>query len=703
MFKDLSPDADKGMVTPHPVPPTATPAQDLLAEYGLPDDAPHEQLRAVTRVAATVCGVPNAVVNLLDECFQHGVGSVGFEGGRTDVRSSMCYYAQRDESLRYVPDATLEPVFAVNPWVDGRSGSIRLYASAPLELPDGRVLGSLCVFDEEPGRMSPAQISALEDLAAQAVALFEQGRLVREAERRGALTAALLESIDVGVVACDAEGRLTLFNRASRDFHGLAEDAGLDEEQQAVAYSLFETDGVTPMPAGRIPLFRALREGGVHDATLVIRPADREARTLRCDGAAMRDSSGRLLGAVVAMKDVTGERAAARELAAARDQALAATRAKTAFLAAASHEIRTPLNGVLGMLEALTLGSLDPRQAEYVQLARSSGESLMALLNDVLDLSKAETTSVTLAERELRPGDVATEVVTALAPLAHRKGLDLVVAAGDHPVVVGDPVRLRQVVMNLVGNALKFTERGRVDVAVRTDSCATGSTVRLRLSVRDTGPGMEPDEIDRLFRPFTQGAQGARAGGTGLGLALSRQIVELMGGRIDVVSRPGAGSLFTLVVDLPAAAARPDAPAPAPELAAPPAGTTPAAPLRGIRVLVADDNDINLRVAEALLRAEGADVVTVGDGEEAVRAVELGHFDLVLLDMQMPRMSGPEAARAIRGLPGPAAGTTLLALTAATAEEERATCLRAGMQGVLTKPVRRAQLRTLLDGLPARV
>ncbi|MGY1837332.1 response regulator [Blastococcus sp. SYSU DS0510] len=185
--------------------------------------------------------------------------------------------------------------------------------------------------------------------------------------------------------------------------------------------------------------------------------------------------------------------------------------------------------------------------------------------------------------------------------------------------------------------------------------------------------------------------------------ALSRQMGERMGGRIDVVSRPGAGSLSTLVVDLPAAVARPDAPAPAPELPAPPAGTTPAVPLRGIRVLVADDNDIDLRVAEALLRAEGADVVTVEDGEEAVRAVELGDFDLVLLDMQMPRMSGPEAARAIRGLPGPAAGTTLLALTAATAEEERATCLQAGMQGVLTKPVRRAQLRTLLDGLPARV
>jgi signal transduction histidine kinase/CheY-like chemotaxis protein len=548
-----------------PLPPTLGGAR-LLSEYGLPEGAPQEELRGVTRVASTVCGVPTAVVNLLDECFQHQVGSVGFSGGQSDVGDSMCAVALRDQRLRYVPDARLEPTYAANPWVDGRLASVRLYASAPMRLADGRVLGSLCVFDEQPGRLTDAQLAALQDLAAQAVALFEQGRL-------------------------------------------------------------------------------------------------------------------------------------ARELAAARDQALAATRAKTAFLAAASHEIRTPLNGVLGMLETLALDTLTPRQSEYVQLARSSGESLLSLLNDVLDLSKAETTSVTLAERELRASEVACEVVTALAPVARRKALDLVVESGDDPPVVGDPVRLRQVVMNLVGNALKFTERGRVDVTVRTDVSPDGTAVRLRLSVRDTGPGMAPDEIDRLFRPFTQGAQGAKAGGTGLGLALSRQIVELMGGRIDVVSRPGAGSLFTVVVDLPAATSEEVAVAPPTDPVPPVPAPRGQAPSRGIRVLVADDDDINLRVAEALLRAEGADVVTVADGDEAVQALEQEPFDLVLLDMQMRRVSGPEAARAIRALPGAAAVTPLFALTAATDEEAHVTCVGAGMQGVLTKPVRRAQLRSLLDGL----
>ena len=544
----------------------SAPSSALLREYELPEGAPAEQLRAVTRVAATVCGVPHAVVNLLDECFQHQVGEIGFPGSRSDLSDSMCALAMREPRLRHVPDASLEPAYAGNPWVDGRLGHVRLYATAPMRLLDGRVLGTLCVFAEEPGSLSPGQLSALEDLAAQAVALFEQGRL-------------------------------------------------------------------------------------------------------------------------------------ARELEAARDQALAATRAKTAFLAAASHEIRTPLNGVLGMLEALGLEQLSPRQAEFVSLARSSGESLLVLLNDVLDLSKAETTAVTLAERPFRPADVAAEVVTALLPVARRKGLDLAVQGSDDGVLVGDPVRLRQVVMNLVGNALKFTQRGQVHVAVRIDRDPAAPAARLRLSVSDTGAGMEADEIQRLFRPFVQGAQGARFGGTGLGLALSQQIVGLMGGRIDVVSRPGTGSLFTVVVDLPGADG--DARAAVPTV--PPAATGWTVPeprrpsRRAVRVLVADDSDVNLRVAEALLQAEGAEVVTVEDGDDAVRAVAAEHFDLVLLDMQMPRMSGPDAARAIRALDGPGARTRLLALTAATTEEDRDACLAAGMQGVLLKPVRRAELRAVLD------
>jgi len=552
-------------------------ADALLREYGLPGHAPVEQLRAVTRVAATVAGVPTAVVNLLSDCFQHQVGAVGFAGSRSDISDSMCAVALRDQRLSYLPDARLEPAFSGNPWVDGRLASVALYASAPLRLPDGRVLGSLCVFAEESGELSRAQLDALTDLADQAVALFEQARLTREAGEQAAL----------------------------------------------------------------------LRE--------------------------------------------------------ARDQALAATRAKTAFLAAASHEIRTPLNGVLGMLDVLALGSLNGRQRQQVEIARRSGEALLQLLNDVLDLSKAETTAVALTGRPFRPADVVTEVVEGLHPVALRKGLELSATGGSDDVLVGDGSRLRQVLMNLVGNAVKFTDRGSVRLEVSTVAAAADPGLRtLRLAVRDTGAGMNDDEQRALFQPFTQGLQGARYGGTGLGLALSRQLVELMGGRIEVTSRPGAGSTFAVVLDLPSHASADERP---PDVAAAlPAGPAADAGRRagGLRVLVADDNDVNLMVARALLTAEGADVVTVEDGDEALLAVQEEPFDLVLLDLQMVRMSGLEAARAIRGLPGAPASTRLFALTADTAPGTAAACREAGMQGVLTKPLRRRDLRQLLEDRPQR-
>ena len=513
-----------------------------------------------------------------------------------------------------------------------------------------------------------------------------------DAERRGALTAAVLDTIDVGIVACDADGRLTLFNRAGRDFHGIPEDASLDPSQWAREYSLQTEDG-TPMTREQIPLVRALSDGEVRDAVLTIAPPGRAAVTVRCDGKAMRSGNGRLLGAVVAQTDVTEARARDRELVAARDQALAATRAKTSFLAAASHKIRTPLNGVLGMLEVLSLEPLTARQSEFVGVAHRSGQLLLQLLNDVLDLSKAETTSVQLTNRPFSPAEVAGDVVAALQPVAARKRLDLDLVVRQDDLLGGDPSRLRQVLMNLVGNAVKFTEQGGVRVDVDVTPGAEGRL--LRVSVQDTGAGMAAEEVSRVFTPFVQGEQGERSGGTGLGLALSRQLVELMGGRLDVVSAPGRGSTFTVEVVLQPASPAPASGAPAGVRAAP-AEEPPAREPSRTRVLVADDNEVNLMVAEALLAAEGVDVVTVTDGEQAVQAVCGGAFDLVLLDVQMPRMSGLEAALAIRALPDGAGRTRLVTLTAGTADDDRAACRSAGMEHVLVKPVTRAQLRAVL-------
>ncbi|MBT0770228.1 response regulator [Kineosporia sp. J2-2] len=678
----------------------------LLAEYGLPDLAPQEQLRAITRVAAAVCGVPNAVVNLLGGCFQHQVGSSGFEGGRSDLGDSMCARAIHEPELRYTSDARNEPSFRDNPWVNGVMARVRLYASAPLVLPDGRVLGTLCVFSDEPGQLTGVQRAALADLTGQVVTLFELARVSREsrqvaeraqrlaeeAERREALVSAVLDTIDVAVVACDMRGRLTLFNRAAREMHGVDADSSLDPGQWAARYDLFSEDGVTPLAADDIPLARALREGQVDDLLMVIAPAGRPALTLRVSGRTLHGDTLGVVGAVVAMTDVTLLRAQARELAQARDAAQSANEAKSMFLATVSHEIRTPLNGVHGMLELLMDDGLTEEQHERARIALVSTRTLIALLNGILDLSKGEAQQTSLRPRPIDPAALLHEVADTVRGSAYLKNLTVHVEVGDGvPALVrADPDRLRQILLNLQGNAVKFTTDGGVRSALEVPRPGY-----LRFSVSDTGPGISAEELPGLFRPFRQGLAGSVHGGTGLGLALCRQLVELMGGTIDVRSRPG-GTTFT--VDLPLDAAGPS-PVPDREPVLPSARSgeapLPSPEQAPLRVLLVDDDEVSRLVAGSLLRRLGVDVTTAGNGNEAVAAAGGTSFDLILLDRHMPGMDGLQISRALRRNPR-TRDVFIVALTAA-GDDQKQECLDAGMDDFVTKPVSQGDLSRLIE------
>ena len=352
------------------------------------------------------------------------------------------------------------------------------------------------------------------------------------------------------------------------------------------------------------------------------------------------------------------ERVAAREqeLVAARDQAEQAGQAKAAFLATMSHEIRTPLNAVLGLTDVLLTTELDDDQRSHLETIAGSGDSLLTVINDILDFSKIEAGELELEQAPFDLPGVLYDVARLLTPQAAAKGLDLLVDAGDGcpGPVVGDSTRLRQVVLNLVGNALKFTARGEVVIglAVRADADA----LLCRISVTDTGIGIPVDQQHRLFHAFSQvdASTTRRYGGTGLGLAISRRIAEAMGGDIDVVSIPGEGSTFTATVRL--------GPGPRDD------GRAGLPGLTGRRLLLVDDNPTNLRILEQQLTRSGAACVLAGSGAEALDLLAAGtDIDACLLDRVMPDMDGVELARALRATPRTAALPLVLLSSAPSA------------------------------------
>lgn len=394
-------------------------------------------------------------------------------------------------------------------------------------------------------------------------------------------------------------------------------------------------------------------------------------------------------------RDVTEARRHAAELAAARQAAEAAARAKAEFLATMSHEIRTPLHGVIGLAELLGDTPLTSEQAGYVQTIVESGRALTAIVNDVLDLSKLQAGRVSMEDRPFALADCLQGAVDLVAPAAARKGLTLAAPPpAGWPLHLGDAGRLRQVLLNILGNAVKFTDHGGVMVScTRQDD---GGADLITLAVADTGIGIPPGQQDQIFDSFTQadGSISRRYGGTGLGLTISRLIARQMGGDITAAPAPGAGSVFTITLRL---ARAPQAVATAPPPPAP-------RPATALRVLLAEDNRTNMLIATRLLEPAVAEIIAARDGIEAVQAYRTRPPDLVLMDLSMPGLDGLGAARAIRaheaeaGLPR----CPIHALTAFSADDQRAAVIAAGMDGILTKPLLRAALYDLIAAIPAR-
>ncbi|MRW89629.1 response regulator [Duganella sp. FT80W] len=397
-------------------------------------------------------------------------------------------------------------------------------------------------------------------------------------------------------------------------------------------------------------------------------------------------ADGKVLGLYLTAMNITDRKNG-------EQRAEAASRAKSEFVANMSHEIRTPMNAVLGVAYLLENTALSPAQKEYVGMIRSSGQGLLNILNDVLDFSKIEAGRMELLPQPFRVRELLDSVATVMMLNASMRGITLEIHADEEvpPVLVGDGMRLQQILINLVGNAVKFTEQGGVSVRAALDQVGPDG-VRVRFSVRDTGIGIDKEQQERLFRAFDQGDASTtrRFGGTGLGLAICRRLTALMGGDIGVSSAPGEGSEFVVTLPFVVADADPGQALPVPA-ASTPAETVPPAPesrrLQGLRLLLVEDHPLNQVVARGMLEHAGASVDVAENGQLAVDRLRdaAEDYDMVLMDVQMPVMDGYEATRHIRHT----LGLTLpvLAMTAGVMQSEQDLCIAAGMNDFIAKPV----------------
>ncbi len=514
----------------------------------------------------------------------------------------------------------------------------------------------------------------------------------KRAEQELLATDALLRSVldaasEVSIIATRPDMTISVFNRGAERMLGWRAEEVVGRTKAGVLHDRAEVEARSAQLAQR--LGRPVRRSEVFsDPSLIGQPTEwtylgRDGRRVPVSliVTAMHDDHGGLLGYLGVAHDVTLQRAAQESLREARERAEQASRAKSLFLASTSHEIRTPLNAVIGLTYLLAQTPLQPAQAALLQKIRLAGRSLLALIDDVLDLSKIEAGELQVECIPFGLHQLVDELAALFGPQAEHKGLAFAteLAPGLPAAVEGDPARLRQILLNLLSNALKFTERGRI-VLRATPWRGSDGAEHLCFEVEDSGIGIDAAAQARLFEPFTQAddSTARRFGGTGLGLSIVRRLAGLMGGEVALKSEPGRGSVFR--VDLPLRRAQPGA---LPD----PAGD-PLRRLDGFLVLVADDSEVNRDVAAGILRRAGAEVETLADGAQVLQRVAGPgrRVDLVLMDLQMPGLDGYATSRRLRAAPQ-ADGLPILAFTAAALSSERERARAAGMDDFIVKPV----------------
>ena len=655
-----------------PIPSNESERLLALRELNILDTAAEKNFDDITLLASQICDTPISYISLLDKDRQWFKSSKGLSITETNRDISFCSHTIHQSDIMIVPDVLMDDRFVDNPKVTG-DPFIRFYAGVPLLTEGGFKVGTLCIADHIPRDLTAQQIFALEVLARQVESNISLRAKISAQELAEEKYRSIISNMKLGLLEVDREEKIQFANQSFIEMSGY----GLNELLGKKSSDIFLQGESSRLMKNK----NFSRMKGRSDAyEIEIRDKKGDIRWWLISGAPRLDNSGDLAGSIGIHLDITNQKLLEIELIGAKELAEESTRSKETFLANMSHEIRTPMNAIIGMSAQLAKTNLDNTQQFYLETIHSASDNLLVIINDILDFSKIDAGKLQLERIGFGPMELLNRALRVLSHRAEEKGLSLNNVFFDpaiSPVLMGDPYRLNQVLINLISNAIKFTEKGNVDIScgVLNDSLLSQT---IQITVKDTGIGMEANFLDCLFEKFSQedASVTRQHGGTGLGMSICKDLINLMGGEIQVKSKKGIGSTILLKIKFDKGSFE--------NLPEKPFFEVDSKILVDKKILLVDDNQMNRLVAATILANHGAIITTAQNGKEAVEILEKIPFNIVLMDIQMPVMDGVEATAIIRSkiskqLP-------IIALTANAIKGDNDKYLAAGMNGYLSKP-----------------
>lgn len=673
---------------------------DALLGYNVMDTPPEEELDNITQLASYICQTPIAMISLIDENRQWFKSKIGLELEETSREFSFCHYTIMGDDLIEIPDAMESKIFSQNPLVKGYP-DMRFYAGMPLTTPQGHNLGTLCVIDLKPKKLTQEQKTALSILAKQVMAHLDfrtRNFLLKQKNQKIISLIKTQQSIFDGasysIIFTDIEGKIKKINKACLDLLQYTEEEVreinsplifLDQNELSHRATQLSEELEKPLRSTFEALVSKARLENIADAnewTFISKNGNKIPVWLSVTCIFDNESNG--LGYLLVAEDYTSKKKAESELVEAKKIAEQAVAMKDNFLANMSHEIRTPLNAIIGFTDLLSDSSLDCHQKEYVENVKMAGENLMLIINDILDLSKIESGKLVIDNQPFDLKHTLKHVYNLLSVKAKEKQLEfnLYLDADLPDTISGDKGRLNQVLVNLAGNAIKFTREGEVVILVKK-SKETDEQVTLEFSVKDTGIGISPDKLESIFERFSQGEESTTRnfGGTGLGLSICKQLIDLQNGKLFVNSTLGKGSKFYFSLEYKKVNHG--------HIFTETAMEAPTVKQK-LSVLLCEDNPINQRLVQKVMQGFGYDLDIANNGMEGIELLGKKKYDLVLMDLEMPKKDGYQTTIYIRETLK--STIPIIAMTAHSLVGEKQNCYDIGMNGYVAKPFRQSDL-----------